>query len=325
MLINNGATIAQNDIKKCTYFLSLLEGPQVDGWSEMKYDWLDSIKKDPRQLMGNTPWEVMMQDFLDTFTDFAEQEKAQNAIKAWKMKEGKIDEYIAGFEQLTYCAGVDLDNPSNMRTFAQGLPGSLVETIIRQEDPHNYVQWCKATQRHQRSWLKIQSYKGHNGTSQPPNDRGQPQRGGPFGNFYWRHPNQSGQGNQGSRQQPACQCLPPRNDDAMDTSAAARKANTNKEKEEYRKTGRCFKCGKQGHLACICPTKKNRPSPFQNLSNNRMVEIDNNDNESQVDLQAYHWNPEVLAQHAMKFTDEDRDVFICKLQDLGAETGFLEA
>jgi len=47
MLMNDGATIAQNDIKKCTYFLSLLEGPQVDRWSEMKYDWLDTIKKDP--------------------------------------------------------------------------------------------------------------------------------------------------------------------------------------------------------------------------------------------------------------------------------------
>jgi len=47
MLMNDSATIAQNDIKKCTYFLSLLEGPQVDGWSKMKYDWLDAIKKDP--------------------------------------------------------------------------------------------------------------------------------------------------------------------------------------------------------------------------------------------------------------------------------------
>ena len=52
MLMNNGATIAQNDIKKCTYSLSLLEGPQVDGWSEMKYDWLNAIKKDLRMLMG---------------------------------------------------------------------------------------------------------------------------------------------------------------------------------------------------------------------------------------------------------------------------------
>ena len=55
MLMNDSATIAQNDIKKCTYFLSLMGGPQVDGWSEMKYDWLDAIKKDPRLLVGRSP------------------------------------------------------------------------------------------------------------------------------------------------------------------------------------------------------------------------------------------------------------------------------
>jgi len=110
----------------------------------------------------------------------------------------------------------------------------------------------------------------------------------------------------------------------MDTSAAARKANMNKDKEEYRKTGRCFECSKQGHLARVCPTKRNRPSPFQTPATNRTAKIED-DNESEVDSCAYHWDPEVLAQRAMKFTDEDRDAFVRKLQDLGAETGFLEA
>jgi len=110
----------------------------------------------------------------------------------------------------------------------------------------------------------------------------------------------------------------------MDTSTAVRKANTNKEKEEYRKTGRCFECGKQGHLARVCPSKKNRLSPFQNPSNNHAVEIED-DEELKVDSHTYHWDPKVLAQHAMKFTDEDRDAFVRKLQDLRAETGFLEA
>ena len=169
MLMNDGATIAQNDIKKCTYFLSLMGGPQVDGWSEMKYDWLDTIKKDPRQLMGHSPWEVMMQDFLDAFTNHAEREQAQNALKQLKMKEGKIDEYIAGFERLAHRAGIDLDDPSNMRTFAQGLPGPLVETVLRMDDPQNYVQWCEAAQRHQRIWLKIQTHKGSYGSTQPLN------------------------------------------------------------------------------------------------------------------------------------------------------------
>jgi len=167
--MNDGATITQNNIKKCTYFLSLLEGPQIDGWSKMKYNWLDAIKKDPRQLMGHTPWEVMMNNFLDAFTDFTKCEKAQNALKLWKMKDRKIDEYIAGFERLAHRAGVDLDDPSNMHTFAQGLPSELVKIVIRQEDLQNYVQWREAAQRHQRSWLKIQSYTGTYGNVQPPN------------------------------------------------------------------------------------------------------------------------------------------------------------
>jgi len=330
MLMNDGATIAQNDIKKCTYFLSLMGGPQVDGWSEMKYDWLDAIKKDPRQLMGHSPWEVMMQDFLDAFTNHAEREQAQNALKQLKMKEGKIDEYITGFERLAHRAGIDLDDPSNMRMFAHGLPGPLVETVLRQDDPQNYVQWREAAQRHQRIWLKIQTHKGSYGSTQPlnrrPSNRGGGQGNNPFNNFYWRRPNQGGQGQQGSRSQPARQRLPPHDPNAMDTSAAARKANTDRDKEEYRKTGRCFECGKQGHLARNCPTKRNRPSPSARPQTNRTASVEEaDDTESELDSQAYHWNPEVLAQRAMKFTDEDRDVFVCKLQDLGAETGFLDA
>jgi len=148
MLMNNGTTITQNDIKKCTYFLSLLEGLQVEGWSKVKYNWLNTIKRDPRLLMGCTPWAVLMHKFLDAFTNFAESEKAQNVMRNLKMKDGKIDEYIAAFERLTHCAGVDLNDPSNLCTFAQGLPSPLVETVIRQDDPQNYVQWQEATHRH---------------------------------------------------------------------------------------------------------------------------------------------------------------------------------
>jgi len=90
--------------------------------------------------------------------------------------------------------------------------------------------------------------------------------------------------------------------------------------------GRCFECGKQGHLARLCPTKKNQQSPFAHPPNNQSASIEEiDDTESEVDSQAYHWNPEVLAQRAMKFSDKDRDAFVHKLQDLGAETGFLEA
>jgi len=40
----------------------------------------------------------------------------------------------------------------------------------------------------------------------------------------------------------------------MDTSVM-RKATSDKEKEEYRKTGKCFECGKQDTLHAFAPQK----------------------------------------------------------------------
>jgi len=104
----------------------------------------------------------------------------------------------------------------------------------------------------------------------------------------------------------------------MDTSAAMRKATNDKEKEEYRKTGKCFECGKQGHLARVCPTKKNRQ-----MSYNRIIEAEND--ETDYDLPDVRFDPEMLATRAMRLSDEDKDAFVRKLRDLGADTGFVDA
>ena len=104
----------------------------------------------------------------------------------------------------------------------------------------------------------------------------------------------------------------------MDTSAAMRKATNDKEKEEYRKTGKCFECGKQGHLARVCPTKRNRST-----INNRSIETE--DYESDHGLPDTRYDPGDLATKAMRLSEEDRDAFVRKLQELGAETGFLDA
>jgi hypothetical protein len=109
----------------------------------------------------------------------------------------------------------------------------------------------------------------------------------------------------------------------MDTSATARKASTDKEKEEYRKTGRCFECGKQGHLACVCPSKKRKEQGF---TNRRAKEEDEEGEETDPDLDDGHYlSPHDLATHAVTLTEKDRDAFVARLRELGAETGFQQA
>src|SRR5260221_6537728 len=200
MLMNNDATIAHDPIKKCGYFLSLIEGPKVEGWTERMYKWLDAVHTNPRLLFGNTPWQEMEQEFKDAFTDYAEHERAQDEMKKLKMKEGRIDKYIATFKRLTHRAGVDPNDPSNLRTFAQGLPHPLVEVIIWNDSPENFQQWATSAQRQQCNWMRIQLFKNSYGSPQPQRtDNRQCQSNNSFGNFYWRHPEQA-QGYRGFQQ-----------------------------------------------------------------------------------------------------------------------------
>ena len=46
---------------------------------------------------------------------------------------------------------------------------------------------------------------------------------------------------------------------AMDTSASLSKAVTEADKERYKKEGRCFFCGVQGHVSRSCSKKTNAP------------------------------------------------------------------
>ena len=46
---------------------------------------------------------------------------------------------------------------------------------------------------------------------------------------------------------------------AMDTSASLSKAITEADKERYKKEGRCFFCGAQGHVSRSCSKKTNTP------------------------------------------------------------------
>jgi hypothetical protein len=45
----------------------------------------------------------------------------------------------------------------------------------------------------------------------------------------------------------------------MDTSASLSKAVTEADKERYKKEGRCFFCGVQGHISCSCSKKTTTP------------------------------------------------------------------
>jgi len=261
MLMNHKADIAKDPISKCIYFMSLLDGEKVNGWVDMAFNWLEEIEADPSLVdRFSNPWKMMEEKFKVSFTDYAEREQAQDQLGKLRMTSNNLDEYLAAFETLGSCAELNPDDPSNLRTFAQGLPCQLADACLAMENPDTYGQWRAAAQRQQVIYLKKKALHSEYGTRNPTRNAGQNSQSKQTSGWVWRrsggnaNPNNQNWRRQGNRAQPPRPCLPPRNDDAMDLSVI-RKATTDKEKEEYRRTGRCFQCGKQGHLARDCPSK----------------------------------------------------------------------
>ena len=99
MLMNDGATISRNLIKWCTYFLLLIKGSKVEGWTDRSYEWLDKVQNNRASIpFGMMAWEVLERNFKNAFVDSVEHEHAADKLKKLKMKDGRINEYITAFK-----------------------------------------------------------------------------------------------------------------------------------------------------------------------------------------------------------------------------------
>jgi len=99
----------------------------------------------------------------------------------------------------------------------------------------------------------------------------------------------------------------------MDTSAVIRKATNDKEREEYRKMGRCFECGKQGHLVCDCPNKKTR------TRTTRTIQIEDDEKPTIPEPSTS------LTAQVAHLSEEDRCAFMDEMRSLGEDMDFQAA
>jgi len=110
--------------------------------------------------------------------------------------------------------------------------------------------------------------------------------------------------------------LPPRDDNAMDTSTIICKATNDKEHKEYQKTSRCFECRKQGHLVRDCPNKKTCACTTRTVQ----IEDDNKSVISQTPPPSTS-----LAVQVACLSEEDRCAFMDEMHSFGEDMDFQAA
>jgi len=165
MLMNYKANIAKDPIMHSIYFLSLLEGPKCEGWVNAADRWLRHIVKDPSIIpWWSDAWVELEKWFKEAFSDYAEHERAQDELKKLKMRNDNLDEYLATFKTHALHADIDMNDHTNLQTFALRLPWSLADTCIKMENPETYKQWRATVQCQQKIYLKMKSHHSEYGT-----------------------------------------------------------------------------------------------------------------------------------------------------------------
>jgi hypothetical protein len=228
------------------------------------------------------------------------------------MKDGDVDQYIANFEFNAFRANIHLNDPHNLKMFALRLPRALAKAVIDIDTLNTFKEWKTAAQKQHCSWMRKQALRNIFTPTQPwnNNSNSNANRGG------WCWPRVD------SGTSRACPRLPPRDPNAMDTSAATRKAVTEAEKQKCRQEGRCFECGKQGHLARACPSKTQVPRPpsmqsrtttSDTTSTTTITSSDSASTTSGERLTAWQ-----LATLALQFSDDEQDAFIKAMNSGGS-------
>jgi hypothetical protein len=156
-------------------------------------------------------------------------------------------------------------------------------------------------------WMKKQGARGNLTAIQNCSDR----PGNPWARLQWGNQGRGGQNrgnaNRGNPQNPTC--YTPNDPNTMDTSAAAKKAVTEADKQKHRQEGRCYECSKQGHLARNCPNK----TPCIKATSSTEDKPEKAATSKKEDLA----DRDILANYAIKLSDEARDTFIKKLMGQG--------
>src|ERR1700689_5335449 len=112
-----------NPYQRTMLFLSYIQGSLIGEWVRGQHAWLNNQIVSGRLTVEESLWRTVLRNFRENFANILEREVAEARLRdGIKMKDGKIDDYIAEFEQLVRHAGYNPDDPQRLSRLTSALP-----------------------------------------------------------------------------------------------------------------------------------------------------------------------------------------------------------
>jgi hypothetical protein len=177
-------------------------------------------------------------------------ERAEDKLCHLAFIPGDVDTFIAQFKSLALEATYELNSKPTMSLFASKLPFRMMDHIYKVARPQDFQQWTDAVRQYHQDNTAIQNIRG----------------------IYEDNPKKQSSQKEGFLAAELAKILgikmPTPDPNAMDTRAdrlwvfnkncgtkGCAGTTTTDPIEKQHKEGRCFTCGKQGHIARVCPDK----------------------------------------------------------------------
>ena len=161
--IHKHTRVMYNPMQRTMLFFGYLQGPKMNLWIKKISTQLDRHIRNGGWDTDKWIWDMMLNDFAQTFQDIMSQEWAQKELFSLQMEWGELDEYTSKYQQLCELVGYYEQTGMICNQYFLGLPEGLWKSMTEFKPLKHYwnlQDWIDRAIWQHSKYLSFQAYFG---------------------------------------------------------------------------------------------------------------------------------------------------------------------